>query len=46
MIIDLEVVLRKLLGLTDLARAQALYIHILTEVIIVSKNKDLVFAVF
>ncbi len=43
-IIDLEVVLRKFLGSTDLMRAQAFYIYELTEVVMVSKDKDLVFA--
>ncbi len=45
-IIDLEVVSRKLLGPTDLARAQTLYIHELTEVVMVSEDKDLMFAAF
>ncbi len=45
-IIDSEVVLRKFLGPADLTRAQAFCIHELTEVIIVSKDKDLVFAAF
>ena len=33
-------------GLTDLIKTQILYIYELTEVIIISKNKDLVFAIF
>ena len=45
-IIDSEVVLRELLGPADLTRAQALRIHESTEVIMVSKDKDLVFAAF
>ena len=45
-IIDLKVVSRKLLGATDLVRAQAFCIHELTKIIIVSKDKDLVFAAF
>ncbi len=45
-IIDLEVVLRELLGPTDLTRAQAFRIHKLTEVIMVSKDNDFVFAAF
>ena len=45
-IIDLKVVSRELLGPTDLARAQALHIYESTEVIIVSKDEDLVFAAF
>ncbi len=44
MIIDLEIVLRELLGLVDLTRAQAFCIHKSTEVIIISKDKDLIFA--
>ena len=46
MIIDSKVVSRELLGPTDLTRAQALCIHELTEVIMVNKNKDLVFTTF
>ncbi len=46
MIIDLKVVLRELLGPTDLARAQTLHIHKLKEVIVVSEDKNLVFATF
>ncbi len=45
-IIDLEVVSRELLGPADLTRAQTLCIYKLAEVIMVSKNKDLVFATF
>ncbi len=45
-IIDSEVVLREFLGPANLARAQTLCIYELTEVIIVSKDKDLVFAAF
>ena len=46
MIIDMEVVSRKLMGPTDLAKAQALGIHELIEVIIVSNNKNLGFVAF
>ncbi len=46
MIINLEVVSRKLLVLADLMRAQVFHIHELTEVIMVNKDKDLVFATF
>ncbi len=46
MIIDLEGVLRELLGLVDLTRAQILCIYELAEVIMVSKDKDLIFAAF
>ncbi len=45
-IIDLKMVLRELLGLTDLARAQTFRIHESTEVIIVSKDEKLLFAAF
>ncbi len=43
-IIDLEVVLREFLGSAELTRAQTFYIHKLTEVIMVSKDKNFVFA--
>ncbi len=46
MIIDSEVVLRELLSLADLTRAQAFRIHKSTEVIMVSKDEHLVFATF
>ncbi len=45
-IIDSEVVLREFLGSADLTRAQALCIYELTEVIMVSKDENLVFAAF
>ncbi len=45
-IIDLKVVLRELLGLANLARAQTLCIYILTEVFMVSESKNLIFAAF
>ncbi len=45
-IINSEVVSRELLGLADLTRAQAFRIHKSTEVIMVSKDEDLVFAAF
>lgn len=44
MIIDLEVISREFLGLADLTRTQALHIHKLMEVVVVGKNKDLIFA--
>ncbi len=44
MIIDSKVVLRELLGPVDLMRAQVFRIHELTEVIMVSKDEDLIFA--
>ncbi len=43
-IIDLKVVSRELLAPADLTRAQAFCIHESTEVIIVSKDEDLIFA--
>ncbi len=46
MIIDLEVVSRELLGPTDLTRAQALHNYELMEFILVSKDKELLFATF
>ena len=46
MIIDLKIVLRKLLGLADLMRAQAFCIYELTEIIMISKNQDLIFVAF
>ncbi len=45
-IIDLEVVLRELLGLVNLIRTQTLCINESAEVIMASKDKDLVFAAF
>ncbi len=43
-IIDLEVVLRELLGLADLIRAKAFCIHKSTEVIMINKDENLVFS--
>ncbi len=43
-IIDLEVVSRELLGLADLAEAQTLCIYELTEIVVVDKDEDLMFA--
>lgn len=43
-IINLEVILRELLGLMDLTRAQAFRIYVLLEVIMVSKDRNFVFA--
>ncbi len=45
-IIDLEVVSKELLGLADLTKAQAFCIHKSTEVIMISKDTNLVFAAF
>ena len=41
-----KMVSRELLGPADLTRAQAFHIYKSTEVIMVSENKDLVFAAF
>ena len=43
-IIDLKVISKKLLGLVDLIKAQIFRIYKLTEVIMVIKDKDLIFA--
>ncbi len=45
-IIGLEVVLRELWGLADLTRAQTLWNYKLVEVIIISKDKNFIFAAF
>lgn len=45
-IIDLKRVLTELLGPTNLAKAQAFRIHKSTEVIMVNKDKNLVFVIF
>ncbi len=45
-VIDSKVVLRELLGPADLAEAQTLCIHELTEVVVISEDEDRVFAVF
>ena len=45
-IIDLEVVLRELLDLADLTRAQTLCIYELTEVIMVSKDENFILLAF
>ncbi len=42
----LKVVLREFLGSIDLTRAQTFYIHESTEVIMVNKDKNLIFATF
>ena len=46
MIIDAKVVLKKLLNPADLPKTQSLCIHELTEIVMVSKDKNLVFVVF
>ncbi len=45
-IVDSKVVSRELLGSADRTRAQTLRIHKLTKVIMVSKDRELVFAAF
>ena len=39
-IIDLELISRKFLSLTDLSGAQTLHVHELSEVVIVGKHED------
>ena len=46
MIIDLEMILRELLSLADLTKAQIFYIHKLTDIIMVKKDKNFIFIVF
>ncbi len=46
MIVDSKMISRELLGPPDLARTKALRIHEPTEIIVVSKDKNLVFAAF
>ena len=45
-IVDLEMVLRELLGQADLSGAQALCIHETTEVIVVRKDNNLILTAF
>lgn len=45
-IIDLEGISRKFLGPSDLTKAQIICIHELIEVVMISKDEKLVFAVF
>ncbi len=45
-IIDLQVILREFLGSLDLFGNQALDIRQLVKIVVVNKNKDLVFAIF
>lgn len=46
MIMGLEVITKKLLSLLDLAKSQGFIIHKLTKVVMVGKNKTLVFTDF
>ena len=45
-IVNLEIVLREFLGPADLSRAQALCIYERTEVIVIRKDENLIFAAF
>ena len=45
-IINLEVISRELLGSANLTRAQVFCIHKLTEIVMVNKKENLVFAAF
>ena len=45
-IIDLKVVTREFLGLTNLFGAQTLYVHESMKVVMVCKDEDFVFATF
>lgn len=45
-VIDLEVILRELLGPADLSRAQALGIYETAKIFMISENEDFIFAVF
>ena len=36
----------ELLGLPDLARTQALYIHEITKIVMIGENEELMFATF
>ena len=45
-IINSKMITRELLGPVDLMRAQTFYIYELSEVIMVSENKDFVFVAF
>lgn len=45
-IVNLKIVTKELLGLTDLTKAQVLCIYELMEVVIINEDKDLVFIAF
>ena len=45
-IIDSEMISKKLLGPTDLSEAQTLCIHQMTEIIVVRKHENLMLVVF
>lgn len=46
MVINLEIISKKLLDPLDQSGAQAFYVHKLMEFVIVSENKNLIFAAF
>ena len=45
-IIDLKIILRELLGPPDLTKTQVLCIYKLMKIVVVSKDKDLIFVTF
>lgn len=45
-IIDLNVISKQFLGLVDLAKAYFLHIYYSTEIVMIIKDEDLVFATF
>lgn len=45
-VIDSEVIGRKFLSPADFSRTQTLYVYKLIKVVVVSENKDLIFATF
>lgn len=44
-IIDLEIVLREFLNLVNLTSTKVIFIYKLTEIVIINKNKDAIFAI-
>ena len=46
MVIDLKMVTREFLNLADLFKVQTFCVHELTEVVIVDKYEDFIFAAF
>ena len=46
MVVDSKIVSRKLLGPTDLSRAQVFCIHEATKVVVVCEDKHFIFAAF
>ena len=45
-IVDLEMILRKLLGLADLFRAQTLYIYKAIKIVLICEDKHFIYAIF